>query len=123
MTTLRDIADNFKKKMMTNPLVLNQMVKSSEKVIENKLPLPLTLLKENKKIEKCQYNYYILLIEQMVLSEILDKYITTYLFAYDMPDFDIKYALVKLKEKIEKEEIICDEFIVNEIFPKIDSYK
>lgn len=119
MTTLRDIANNMKKKMMTNPLVMNQMVKSAEKIVENELPLPLSLLKEKQNLDKKYYNYYILLVEQMVLSQIIENYITTYLFAYDMDDFDIEYALKKLKEKIELENIVCDEFVVNEIFPKI----
>lgn len=121
MTTLRDIANNVKKKMMKNPLIMGQLVKSAEKIVENELPLPLNLLKEKNNVDKQHYNYYILLVEQMVLSQIIEKYITTYLFAYDMDDFDIKYALKKLKEKIELENIVCDEFVVNEVFPKIDS--
>ena len=117
MTTIRDLTTAVQHK-----LFLGHFAKSAEKQIEPSLPIPLHILKsriESKK-EKEMYMYYVILTEQLLLSQTLPKYIDSYLFAYDFNDFNLRYALKKLKEKIIKEGIICDEVVQKVIFKKIE---
>lgn len=117
MTTLRELSTTIQ-----NKLFLGTLAKSAEKQIESCLPVPLLILKSklNCKEEKKKYMYYTILVEQLFLSKTLYKYINSYLFAYDFDDFNLDYALIKLKEKIIKEDIVCDEIVTDVIFKEIE---